>query len=141
MCNILQPPITALLSPCLDVDRTAILTKIVLGECLNDGRRDFSAAGRGRLNRVAEKMSPGEPLFILDDGRPELPGCIWMAEFESEDCVKDDEYDEEDEDFLGSRLFVCWFSDGIPDTPNADIQAILEAADWPKNARTFLNKA
>lgn len=88
---------------------------------------------------VTERMSPGEPLFVVDDGRPELPGVIWMAEFESEDCVQDDEYDEEDEDFLGSRLFVCWFSDGMSDNPNADIQAILETADWSKNARTFLN--
>ena len=81
---------------------------------------------------VAEQMSPGEPLVILDDGSPALPGFIWMAEFVSEDCVRED-------DDLGSRLFVCWFSNSISDTLHTDIQGILEAADWPKNARSFHN--
>ena len=90
-------------------------------------------------SEVAEQMPPGKPLVIIDEGNEELPGFIWTAEFQSDDGVKDDEYDEDNDWDTGSRLFVCWFSEGISDTLNANLQAMLESIDWENNAENFLN--
>jgi hypothetical protein len=41
--------------------------------------------------------------------------------------------------FWDHAHFVWWFSDTMSTNPKTDIQVVLEATDWPKNARTYLN--
>jgi hypothetical protein len=77
---------------------------------------------------VAEAMPPGKPLVVLDDGSKVLPEFMWIAKFESSSGVRTDE------SFFTSQLFVCWFSDGISETFESDLQSVFEAADYEANA-------
>ena len=80
---------------------------------------------------VAQSIPPGKPLVVVDDRSTELPRFRWIAEFYSARGITTNDPD------YSSKLFVCWFSDEIPDALHSAIAQVLAKVQWDANAEEY----
>lgn len=116
--------------------RTVFLARLLLGSTYVgqlEGTLETASyhIRRSLAERVAEVMQPGKPLVVVGNDIPVLPSFQWIAEFHSQRAVHTDDAD------YSSRLFVCWFTDGITDTLHSALADVLAVVDWETHATDY----
>jgi hypothetical protein len=116
--------------------RTVFLSRLLLGSTYAgqlEGTLETASyyIRRSLAERIAEVMQPGKPLVVVGNDTSVLPSFQWIAEFHSQRAVHTDDPD------YSSQLFVCWFTDDIPDTLHSAIADVLAAVNWEAQATDY----
>lgn len=116
--------------------RTVFLSRLLMSQTyagILEGTPEIVSEhiSRSLTKNVQQAMSPGTPLVIIGDQTSVLPPLQWIAEFHSSRGVHTNDPD------YNSHLFVCWFTEGIPNSFSRMIADILAAIDWEAQAEDY----
>lgn len=80
---------------------------------------------------ASRMLPPAEPITITLSPQRPLPAYMWVAELTSSRGVLTDDPD------FNSRLYVCWFTDGVDINIRNSIASLAHELDWEHEAADY----